>query len=178
MKVITISAKAQHGKDTTAEFFKEIAENNGEKVLIVHYADYLKYLCKEWFGWDGVKDEKGRSILQKVGTDLARNNHPDIWVNVIVESLKAFGQEYDYVLIPDCRFPNEIAVMKNNFDTTSLRVTRMGFKSNLTNEQKNHISEIALDDYCFDYRINTVSGLDALRNRVKGFYNYLLEVSK
>lgn len=170
MRVIVISAKANHGKDTTAEMFKEVAESNGKKVLITHYADYLKYVCKSWFGWNGEKDDEGRTILQKVGTDLARNNHPNVWVNVIVESLKAFGKEYDYVLIPDCRFPNEIEVMKDNFDTISLRVNRIDFESNLTDEQKNHISEVALDNHEFDYRIYTISNLHFLRQKVFEFY--------
>jgi len=170
MKVIVISAKAQHGKDTTAEMFKEIAESCDKKVLICHYADYLKYICKEWFGWNGEKDDAGRTILQKVGTDLARNNHPDIWANVIIESLKAFGEEYDYVLIPDCRFPNEIELMKANFDTTSLRVTRVDFESSLTDEQKNHPSETSLDNYKFDNSIETISNLPYLKNKVLGFY--------
>lgn len=174
MKIIVISAKAQHGKDTTAEMFKEIAESQGKKVLITHYADYLKYICKSWFGWNGEKDDEGRTILQKVGTDLARNNHPDILVNVIVESLWAFGEEYDYVLIPDCRFPNEIDVMEDNFDTISLRVTRTDFESDLTDEQKNHISETALDDHKFDYRIDTISNLDYLEREVVDLY-YVLE---
>lgn len=175
MKVIVISAKANHGKDTTAEYFKELAEANGQRVLITHYADYLKYICKAWFGWDGQKDENGRTILQKVGTELARNNHPNVWVNVIVESLYAFGSEYDYVLIPDCRFPNEIDVMRRNFDTTSLRVNRVDFESKLTEEQKNHISEVALDDHNFDYYINTISDLELLRARVRVFYKNLEE---
>lgn len=174
MKAIVISAKAQHGKDTTAEIFKKIAEDDGKKVLITHYADYLKYICKEWFEWDGVKDDKGRSILQKVGTDLARSNHPNIWVNVIVESLKAFGEEYDYILIPDCRFPNEIEVMKNNFDTLSLRVERVDFESKLTDEQKNHISETALDDYDFDYKISVLSGLEYLEAEVRILYETII----
>lgn len=169
MKVIVISAKAQHGKDTTAELFKEIAEKHGKRVLITHYADYLKYICKEWFNWNGIKDDNGRTILQKVGTNLARNNHPDIWVNVIVESLKAFGNEYDYVLIPDCRFPNEVKIMKDSFDTTSLRIHRVDFESFLTYEQKHHISETALDDYKFDYYIST-KDLKALSFEVERFY--------
>lgn len=174
MKVIVISAKAQHGKDTTAELFKEVAEQNGKRVLITHYADYLKYICKEWFGWNGRKDDNGRNVLQKVGTNLARGNNPDIWVNVIVESLKAFGSEYDYVLIPDCRFPNEVEIMRSSFDTTSLRVHRVDFESFLTYEQKHHISETALDDYKFDYYIST-KDLQALRFEVKRLYK-LIEV--
>jgi hypothetical protein len=172
MKVIVISAKAQHGKDTVANIFKSIAESYGERVLITHYADYLKYICKEWFNWDGKKDDNGRNILQRVGTNLARSNNPDIWVNVVIESLKAFGSEYDYVLIPDCRFPNEVDAMKDSFPTISLRIERIDFESDLNDEQKSHLSEIALDNYNFDYTIETISDMKYLKSKVKEFYDW------
>ena len=64
--VITVSAKAQHGKDSFATAFKKIAEENENKVLIIHYGDILKYVCKQYFGWNGEKDEVGRTLLQHV----------------------------------------------------------------------------------------------------------------
>ena len=45
-KVICISAKAQHGKDTTATILKSALEERGNEVLIFHYADLLKYYYK------------------------------------------------------------------------------------------------------------------------------------
>ena len=49
MKIICISAKAQHGKDTSALILKDIYESKGQKVLITHFADLLKYICKAFF---------------------------------------------------------------------------------------------------------------------------------
>ena len=72
MKVICISAKAQHGKDTVANFMKECLEAKEKRVLVTHYADLVKYGCKTFFNWDGQKDEKGRALLQYVGTDIVR----------------------------------------------------------------------------------------------------------
>lgn len=69
MKIVCISGKAQHGKDTTAKLLEEILEAQGNRVLIAHYGDLVKYVCKTFFGWDGKKDEKGRTLLQRVGTD-------------------------------------------------------------------------------------------------------------
>ena len=45
-KVICISAKARHGKDTAAEILKEYLEHKGQRVLITHYADLLKFICR------------------------------------------------------------------------------------------------------------------------------------
>ena len=106
MKIITISAKAKNGKDFCASLIKQKLESRGNKVLIAHYADLLKYICKTFFGWDGKKNQEGRTLLQYVGTDVIRQKNPDYWVNFIVSILNLFPNEWDYVLIPDTRFPN------------------------------------------------------------------------
>lgn len=48
MKIIAISGKAQHGKDTTAGFLKSTLEADGYKVQVAHYADLLKYILYTW----------------------------------------------------------------------------------------------------------------------------------
>ena len=68
MQVIVISGKAQHGKDTTAGFLKDALEADGYSVLIAHYGDLVKYVCKMYLGWNGEKDEYGRSLLRRMRT--------------------------------------------------------------------------------------------------------------
>lgn len=122
-------------------------EDRGDSVVIAHYADLLKYICKTFFGWDGQKDEKGRRLLQYVGTDVIRKRAPDYWVRFLSEFFTIFSDEWDYVIIPDTRFPNEIsAIHEAGFDTIHIRVKRENFVSPLTAEQQQHPSEIALDD--------------------------------
>jgi len=87
LRVIAISGKAQNGKDTTAGFLKCALESDGYRVLVTHYADLLKYMCKQYFGWDGQKDDAGRQILQYVGTDVIRSKRPDFWVDFIIDVL-------------------------------------------------------------------------------------------
>lgn len=77
MKIIMISGKMRHGKDTCAQFIKEELERANKHVLVIHYADYLKFVLKQYFGWNGEKDEEGRKLLQTVGTDLIRARQPD-----------------------------------------------------------------------------------------------------
>ena len=159
-KVILFSAKSQHGKDFTANIFKKQLEEKGYKVLVTHYADLLKYICKTLFKWDGNKDENGRTLLQHVGTDIIREQHPDYWVEFITNIITMFPNEWNYVLIPDTRFPNEIEVMKQNkdLDVISIRIYRPQFKSSLTEEQLNHASETSLDKYLsFDYYIENTT---------------------
>ena len=150
MKVVCISGKAQHGKDTTASLIKECLEERGERVLVAHYADLLKYICRTFFGWDGNKDEKA----------------PDYWVDFLAGFLEIFDNEWDWVLIPDTRFPNEVDLMKDKFDATHIRVVRPNFVSPLTTEQQNHPSEVALDDYFPDCYLDNSGDMDALRETV------------
>jgi hypothetical protein len=165
MKLILICGKAQHGKDTAAEFIKKNLEEKGNKVLLTHFADLLKYICKQFFGWNGEKDEAGRTLLQWVGTEKVREIFPTFWADFINDILTIFKDEWDYVIIPDCRFPNEIDSFAE-FHPTTVRVERLQFESTLTEEQKQHISEIALDNYKFDYYIKSLSGIDNLKREI------------
>jgi hypothetical protein len=173
LRIITISGKAKAGKDTTADFMKEILESKGYTVLIIHYADYLKFCCEKYFGWDGKKDEKGRELLQRVGTNVGRKRNPGMWTRVVGEFITAFGQDYDYILIPDTRFPDEIEFFKSKFpDTIAIKVNRGSFDNGLTPEQKAHESECALDEFNFDYYVINIFDLDFLKDEVTCFLYY------
>lgn len=167
MRVILISGKARHGKDTVAAYMKETLERCGYKVLITHYADLVKYICTTFFGWDGKKDEKGRHLLQYIGTDVVRANDPDYWVRFVYEIAKLFKDEWDYMIVPDARFPNEISTFEESeFDTVHIRVVRENFEDGMTDEQRNHASETALDNYSSDETIENNGTLDELREKV------------
>lgn len=168
MKVICISGKAQHGKDTSAGFMYEILQESNQKVVVTHYADLVKFVCTKYFGWDGNKDLRGRQLLQRIGTDVVRAQCPNFWVDFVTSILKMFDGEWDYVLIPDTRFPNEINVLRDaGFDVTHVRVERAVFNTPLTEEQQNHPSETALDDATPDAYIYNYGGIEELREAVE-----------
>lgn len=174
MKVIAISGKAQHGKDTVATLLKKQLESTGNSVLVTHYADLVKYVCTNFFNWNGVKDEYGRSLLQRVGTDIVRKKCPDYWVNFVVQMLTFFNGEWDYVLIPDCRFPNEVDCMKEaGLDTVHVRVVRSNFETTLTPEQQAHPSETALDNCVPDKYIFNDGTVDDLQDTISSFVSDL-----
>lgn len=178
MKVITVSGRAEAGKDFFAKILKEKLEKKGKKVLIVHYADYLKFIAKEYFGWDGVKDEKGRTLLQELGTNRIRERIPDFWVTIVFLLMVALEKDFDYFIIPDCRFPNEIEfikdkiMVKSNFIT--VKVYRLHHENSLTPEQRSHPSETALDDYYFDYHLYAQSGEEDMSYEVETFIRKMI----
>lgn len=153
MKIICISGKAQSGKDTTAKIMCSELEHFGSRVLITHYADLLKYICKTFFAWDGQKDHNGRRLLQRIGTDVIRQKDENFFVGFLVKFLAMFEDTWDYVLIPDARFPNEVSMMQERFQTFHVQVER-NFKDGLQGELAAHSSETALDDVQPDYTIH------------------------
>lgn len=148
MKVICISGKAGHGKDYTAELLKEELEKKNYSVLITHNADLLKFICTNYFGWNGEKDEEGRNLLQYIGTDVFREQNEDFWVEFIFTMLVMSPVQWDFVIVSDCRFPNEIQYYREGgmFNTTHIKVQRNNYESELTEEAQNHESETALDN--------------------------------
>ena len=170
--VIPIMGKAKNGKDTLANYMREELEAQGYKTLIIRNADYLKMVLVKYFDWNGQKDENGRQLLQQIGTDLCRKNNPNVWVKVICELVKSFGDMYRFILIPDTRFPNEIDYWgKEGFSTVTVRVVRKNadnsdYDNGLTEEQKMHPSETALNDYKAFYTVEATS-LEDLQDSAK-----------
>ena len=100
MKVICISAKAQHGKDTSAIILKDIYEAEGKRVLITHYADLLKYICKTFFGWNGEKDDRARKFLSDLkALTAAYNDFPTKWLCRQYETFLQNDEELMFVHI-------------------------------------------------------------------------------
>lgn len=177
-RMILISGKAEHGKTTVANELKKELEKKGYNVIITNNAYYLKDLAKRYCKWDGQKDKKGRNLLQILGTNIIRKelHKPNFHIGRICEDIEICQDYVDYVIMDDARFPNEIYYPMTIFEDKiiSVRVNRYNedgtpYSSSLTDAQKNHISETALDSFNFDYIIRTKNDED-----IKNAVNYLL----
>ena len=180
MEVLLLSGKSGSGKDTLAKIMQQKLEDAGCRTLILHFADLVKYYCTTYFNWDGKKDEEGRALLQRVGTEMMRGFNPDYWTKIIGEFLAAVNSydEFDCAFIPDARFPNEIEVVQDyNPQAITIRIERYNqygapYKNPaFTAEQLKHASEISLDNYgYFDYivenRSEDLSDLDNAANLI------------
>jgi hypothetical protein len=163
-QIFLISGNAESGKDTTANLMMNMLYGKSVKTS---FAFYLKIIAQTYFGWNGEKDEDGRQLLQWLGTDiiheiLGREFH----VKRICEDIKIIQNTYDYVFIPDTRFKHEIFYTKAMFpyNVTTIRVHRPNHQNKLTEEQRNHISEVDLKNFLHDYHIDNVGdGLNDLK---------------
>ena len=181
-KIICISGKARSGKDTIAGILRSLFEKDKQKVLVVHYADLLKFIASNYAGWDTVKDEYGRTLLQYLGTDIVRKEKEDFWVNFVAQAINFTSPivKYDYIIIPDCRFPNEIDYwLDNDYEVYWLEVFREQ-ESNLTENQKNHASEIGLDTYIriSPYAILNNGSLEDLEACIRRAMNKFIYLNK
>jgi hypothetical protein len=72
---IGLSGAAGAGKDTAADAI--LAQG---PFYVDHFAADLKRIARDYFGWDGKKDERGRKLLQLLGTEVGRAWYEGIWV--------------------------------------------------------------------------------------------------
>lgn len=169
--VLLISGHMGSGKDTFAEAVTQTLCQSStarpDQVVTLHYADYLKFLCREYFGWSGEKDELGRRILQYVGTEVVREQDENFWVDLLIRLTKVFRGRWEWVLIPDTRFPNEIDRWKQtcgpDISVTSIRIARAGYEPDVSVTAQTHSSETSLDGYAFDYSIHNDGTYEDLR---------------
>lgn len=183
MRVILISGKAEAGKTLTANLIKTRLEdmNPLTKAVIIPYGDYVKSTARLVWGWNGEKDKAGRELLQRWGTDMVRENHPYFWIDTVKRLVDVITPYVQYVIIDDCRFPNEILAWEG-YSYLHIRVERPNHRNALTDEQRCHPSETALDGFPFDFEITAENReeLDDIINGMvinngKSFINYFLD---
>lgn len=162
-KIIVISGKAGSGKSFLAEHLKNTLEKvYGFRVMQLAFADTLKMVCKEIYGWDGGKGPKGRELLQRVGTDIVHPNNQKCWSNCVREIIIGLKGEYDYFIVPDARHLHEVEAMLQLLDHPTTHVAnvhtiRVNGKTSLTGEAAEHSSETGLDNYKFDIEFNNMN---------------------
>lgn len=99
-----------------------------------------------------------RLILQKMGTEACRHGIADnIWIAALEKRIAG----YDDVVIPDCRFSNEINFIRSAGGV----IVRVKRGDDPTKEElsKMHISETAWNSYTPDYVIHNDKDLEGLK---------------
>lgn len=174
MKIIGIAGLAGSGKDTFAEMLHEEFIQKGLHGEVIPYAWLLKSILKDYFHWDGKKDEAGRTLLQTVGTDIIREKNPDFWVDFLINMADAFSNVWDYIIIPDVRFENEVTKWHDSKYSCCFLGIRREFESSLTPEQRAHVSEQFAETFIPDIMIDNNTTLDELRESAKTVASHLM----
>ncbi len=161
--IITFSGSARHGKSSSQQILTNILHDIDKRVLRADYGLMVKYysclfqdqshniqfeqLIQTMFE----KNENSRTKWQLLGTEKVRDAFPNFWVDNIINVAKVFENDYDYILIADCRFPNEISRwIEEGYDIITIHVDRPKFENELTQAQRMHRSETSLNNFNFD----------------------------
>ena len=173
-KIYIMCGKAKHGKDTFSAYLRDVYKNNGKEIIVTQLSKYIKYYAREMTGWDLSEETKPRELLQQLGTGVIREylNKEDLFINRMIEDIDVFSCFYDAIIISDVRLKKEINDLRKAFpDLVCVNVFRPNFDNGLTEEQKNHRTEIDLDDFeDFDEKIVNTT-LELLEKSAEDLYN-------
>ena len=122
-KIFIITGKANSGKDTTAEFINNYVKLKGLKAVNLQFSYYIKMYAKEISGWDGNEDNKPRSLLQTLGTDIIRKQIDEmLFINRIIQDIMVYSYYFDVITISDGRLPIELDSIKHTFSNVIIPV--------------------------------------------------------
>lgn len=169
-QIILINGIAGSGKSSLAAYIQEKLENINKMCLIAHNADSVKHLAKDYFGWDGIKDFKGRQLLINL-SNLGYEYDEFFWEkkNIINEIDRTI------CVIPDFRYHKTFEYFKKEGnEIITVHITRPNFENGLDEKLKNDKSEQGFEGFDFDFEVinNT---LDDLRYASKKIVERILE---
>ena len=154
--VFLFSGKAGTGKTFSSDIANDTCRKMEIKGISEHYATGVKQIAKH-MGWDGVKDAKGRKLLQSIG-QIGRSYDENMWVRSTFNRVNdSVGFPYDVVFIDDWRFSNEIRYIKDSellYKPISIRIDAPDREILLGTPEYDDISEVQLDDFNFDYIVD------------------------
>lgn len=160
-KIFLLSGKARSGKNEISKIIERYYSN--KKCITISFGYYIKDYAKRISDWDGSEETKPRELLQHLGIELVRNKiDKRLFIDRILQDIEIFSYFYDIIVISDVRLLDEITILKENYpDSISIRVVRNNYENNLTEEQKNHLTETDLDNFNdFDYIVNNDDNLE------------------
>lgn len=176
--VVLVAGKSGSGKSSFSQHLKRWLETEwGVKSRIVSFAEELKEIAMVDFDWDGEKDEKGRRLLQALGS-AGREYNANIWVNKVKEVILNPRGYYTHAtevmvsIIDDCRYENEFTFADEMKDTYAIKVliVRPDNPNALSGKAGTHASEHGLDNLPldkYDYVINNSGDMKRLDKYAK-----------
>jgi len=152
-RVIGITGLLTAGKSTTARALKFLLEPFWN-VHILSFSYDVKRIANE-FGWDGQKDDKGRKLLQLIGTEVGREYLPDIWIRYLItratQQLDITAKKKNIIIIDDLRFINEAQWVKDYHAGVIIKVDDV--KDGYVRSGVDHASEKGIPSEYIDFEV-------------------------
>lgn len=161
MKIYVIAGKAKCGKNTFGELIREELKEYGYKPCLISITAPLYYYAENFFDYNPNSDDKPREFLQKMGTDIIKDklNKKTFLLDRMSEDIEILQEFFDTFIITDARYESELDYLKEKYDNVCrIKLIRKDYDDKLSDEERSHITETALDN-CddFDYIIENES---------------------
>jgi hypothetical protein len=173
LNLILVHGKSNSGKGTSSNVIEKILYNQNKHVIRCSLSTYIRELTKNDFYWDSVDTLESRKFMAEVyriGTEFypyhmarrvwERDIVPYATKNsvVIVESFRE-KVNYDYFkILQDQGLIDDI---------TTISVVRPNFNAIQDEEMENHVSEVDLDGFEFDYIVENDGSIEELYDKLK-----------
>jgi len=163
--VIGITGLARSGKDTVADML--VGQYGFYKIGM---ADPIYKIAREYYGWDGQKDDRGRKLLQDIGT-IGREYNENVWVNytkatindIICKSHFITSRRTVRIIVCGVRYQNEVDLVRS-YDSNQL--WRVEGRGGLNGEVAGHSSEQYINEFKADQIIDNSVSHDELWKKV------------
>ena len=202
MVIIGVCGFQGSGKDTIGNYL--VSKYNFTRLS---FASSVKDVASSLFGWDrtmleglteearaqrdmvdewwadafGIKGFTPRFVMQKIGTEIFRENlHPDIWLKIVEKKIidMSKNQSNPNIVITDCRFPNEFAMIKKHGGIiinvhkdlpewfNDLKLGRIEQEELSKLNINLHLSEISWIKEEFDFTLDNTGSFAELENKI------------
>ena len=156
---IAFAGRMQVGKTTAAD--RLVAAHGFRKYAL---ADPIKQIAGDAFGWDGGKDERGRRLLQEIGT-VGRNYDPALWLRRLERRLEE--DRPPRAVVDDVRLAREVDYLAR-LGFTVVRIARPPelIATPTSADRARHETEVELDALELPVTIDNRGTLEELFARV------------
>jgi len=175
MKVLIMNGPAESGKGTVVKYIKELFVD----MEITEYSsiNYVKEVAFEHFGWDGVKDTKGRNLLSAIKqTMIAYNDYPTKKIVYTIDT--ALGTD---LLVVDIREPDEIEKLVNHCKDINIVCHTCRVINTKIENDVDRVGELSLTgdrlygEYDYDINIRNNGTLEELKKEVLNIFGNIYE---
>ena len=167
MKVIVINGRPTSGKSSFIRLCKELYHSTYELSMV----DLVKLIAKD-FGWDEVKDEKGRRLLADIKATACRYNpniiYDDIDNNIKYYNMNAFRAGKEAIFFINARNPADINYLVKKYNAISLFIDNPNVPMVESNPE-----DKGVENYRYDVTIVNDGTMDELKAKAEKFLEEL-----
>lgn len=163
-----INGAGTSGKDTFIDLFKKlIIKDSNTTVNNISTVDHIKMIAESYFGWNRVKDEKGRRLLSDL-KDVSTRYDEGPFKRVLLKISESKKTTYIINFIHS-REPEEIEKFKNSLDNSYTILIRRNVEESFMNHADQNV-----ENYTYDFIFNNSGSITDLENKIKSFIEIIL----